>query len=84
MTTVYVATLDTGGISYGGREFVAVAETIEAVEAALVQAVDQDGWVAGGYDRDEPIPHTFAGLRDYFGVKVTGPVEIGSGTRSDL
>lgn len=76
---IYVATLDTGGISYSGREFIAIGKTKKGAENALVKTVRDDGWP------DIPttgrIQHTFAALHEYFGVEVVGPIEPGSGVR---
>lgn len=75
---VYVATLDTGGISYSGREYVAVAESVEAVEAAILKA-----W-RKGRDKDARSPWgeeitTVEQLNETYAVTVVGPLAVGTG-----
>ncbi len=75
---VYIASLDTGGISYSGREFVAVAKTEEQAKAALFLAVEQDG-LPVDYD-GKPLV-TLRAVDEYFGIRVYGPLPVGAGLR---
>lgn len=81
---VWIATLDTGGISHSGREFAAVDYSRENVEAAMAAAVMADGWPEScPIERDTPRGRIEA-LNDYYGIRVTGPIKIGTGLRADL
>lgn len=82
-TILHVATLDTGGITYSGREYLAVAETPDAALAAIYRAWTRDGGrrrtrEAHGVDLRTP-----ADLNEWHGIKLAA-VPLGSGRRVDL
>lgn len=78
--THYVAILDTGGISYSGRTFVAVAGTARDAEDAAADAL-----LAGG-PRETPYGDTLrtvGDVRNYYGIKVYGPIQDGAAVEVD-
>lgn len=80
---VYVAMLDTGGISYSGREYVAVAETPDDARQAIYRAwrAEHRNRRAGGDPAATLIPDADA-LNDYYGVHVTEPISLGRAVRT--
>ena len=78
MTGLFVATLDTGGISYSSREYVAIAETDAAARQAIFEVWRRDP----GRNRDLHLT-THGELNDYYGIRVVGPVEVGRGALVD-
>jgi hypothetical protein len=80
-TSVYVATLDTGGIKHSGREYIAVAATEAEAREAIYAA-----WLAGhpgGREGDYGYVLTSAEeLGDHYGIRIQG-VTFGTGTEVD-
>lgn len=82
---VYVARLDTGGISYSGREYVAVGLDPAQAKDALMRAYRADHRV-GGFPRNadnQPL-NTLARVEAWYGDIPVIEVYVGYGTRVDL
>lgn len=80
---IYVATLDTGGMKYSGREYVAVAATVEDARLAIGQRVLADG---GGTHESYfgDVLTTPDEVDEYYGIQWYGPVTVdGPAVRRD-
>lgn len=66
---MYVATMDTGGISYSGDEYIALGMTEEEAREAIVRAFKERNPDATDRYGDE-IPMTADGLNEYYGINV--------------
>ena len=83
-TKVHVATLDTGGISHGGREYLAVGTTPAEAKDALMRAYRSDHRV-DGYPRnadDQPL-NTLDRVEAWYGELLVIEVAVGHGVRID-
>ena len=76
--TVYVAYLDTGGISYSAAEYAAVASTAAEAEAAVYAA-----WDASPARGDHPGIKSAAALVEWYGIKVWPLTLDGAAARVD-
>lgn len=80
---LYVATMDTGGISHGGAEYVAIAESPDEAREAIYWAwlaqnpADTHGYLLGVRS---PIGSADE-LAEQWGIRVFGPMPVGAAVR---